>query len=730
MFEKRAWRLANTAFVLLALLTVRIIYWQMIRADELQPLAFPLLAGGLVTGADDELNQRAYQLLQDGGVPVDLSELPQPLVQRMRVMLENITRGSIYDRQGRVLAYDERDAEGEWRRVYNLPEVAPVSGYITGLRLGLTGVERSHNAYLLGLHRVDTQIEQVLKAPVRGSDVILTIDGELQAAAAAALQGRRGAIVILDGQDGAVLAMASAPGYDPNRMIEPEYAASLVAGCDAGACPAPLLNRATQALFVPGSTWKTASLIAGLDSGQLRPGMNFDFGKPRRDPQGRIYYVYEVDGGVIPDPNHEEARLSLEMSYAKSANAAFARIGDEMPAQTLIDYAHRLGMGGEERFPFEIPVTASQLANDEAALTSNNLLRAATAIGQGELQVTPLSMARMALAVVHDGDMPLPYLVDTIRDPNGQERPGLVKGRTLQNLMRPETARQVRSMMELVVTKGYGSRAAVPGLTVGGKTGTAQLGEALVPHAWFLGFAQDGERTVVMAILVENGGEGSQAAAPIFATLAKGALRAARKSVQAPPVTPTPLPPTPIAPAPTAPGVVPTAQITPVPGETTPVAVDEPMQPDIPYKPGQAPFFDEVRASCPEFDEVIIGTGQFGWPSKYQYFSGGKFVENHPGADFGTPVGTQVYAADAGMVIYAGWTSVGYGNTVVIDHGNGFWTLYAHLSQISTTCGAAVDKGQRVAMSGNTGNSSGPHLHFEVRVAAGYVDPLKVLPVP
>lgn len=727
MFEKRAWRLANTAFVLLAVLTVRIIYWQMLRADELQPLSFPQLGVGLGSEADDELNRRAYQLLQDGGVPVDLSELPQPLVQRMRVMLENITRGSIYDRQGNVLAYDERSPEGEWKRVYTLPEAASVTGYITGLRLGLTGVERSHNAFLLGLHRVDTQIEQALKAPVRGSDLALTIDGRLQVAAAAALQGQRGAIVVLDGADGAVLAMVSSPTYDPNRMTDAEYAASLVAGCDSGACPAPLLNRAAQALYVPGSTWKTVPLIAGLDTGRLRPGMNFDFGKARRDAQGKIYYVYEVDGGVIPDPNHQEARLTLEMSYAKSANAAFARIGDEMGAQILIDYAHRLGMGGEERFPFEIPVTASRLANDEAALTGNNLLRAATAIGQGELQATPLGMARIALAVVNDGDMPVPYLVDAIRDPNGEERAGLVKGRRLENIMSAETARQVRSMMELVVTGGYGDRAAVPGLTVGGKTGTAQLGGDLVPHAWFLGFAQDGQRTVVMAILVENGGVGSQVAAPIFALLARDALRAAGSPVSAPAVTPTPLPPTQTS------GAAPTQPappVTPEPGEPTPNVSNLPREPDVPYNPDQTPFFDQVRASCPEYDEIVIGTGQFSWPSVYQYFSGGKFGPNHTGADFGTPVGSPVYAADSGMVIYAGWTSTGYGNVVVIDHGNGYWTLYGHLSQISTVCGAAVNKSQRVAMSGNTGNSSGPHLHFEVRVATGYVDPLKVLPVP
>ena len=130
--------------------------------------------------------------------------------------------------------------------------------------------------------------------------------------------------------------MVSAPGFDPNRLSEAGYVEGLLAGCSGGDCPAPLLNRTVLARYTPGSTWKTIPLIAGLDSGQLSPGMIFDFGRPVNGPNG-IYYLYSVDGGVIPDPNHTEARLSLEMSYAKSANAAFARIGDEMGAAALIE---------------------------------------------------------------------------------------------------------------------------------------------------------------------------------------------------------------------------------------------------------------------------------------------------------------------------------------------------------------------------------------------------------
>lgn len=737
MYEKRIQRLADLILVFFTVLSLRIVYWQFFRAAELAPLSVsPILTGGELIGFDqEELDRRVLELLSSGGVDIDFSGVPQPLVQRTRQLLDTITRGTIYDRSGQVLAYDgyppPADGEAPQRsRIYANPVLAPVTGYTSGLRLGVSGVEYSHNAFLLGLHRFDTQIDRLFKAPIQGSDLILTVDSGLQHAAVQALQGQRGAVVIMDGHSGAVLAMVSAPYVDPNRMNDAAYIESLDLSCTGSDCPAPLLNRAAQALFVPGSTWKTIPLIAGLDTGQLTPGMIFDFGRPRQGPNGP-YYVYAVDGGEIPDPNHTEARLTLELSYARSANAAFARIGDEMGAPTLLEYAHRLGFGPQAEFNFEVPQARTQVASDETALAENNLLRAATAIGQGELLVTPLSMARVALAVVNNGDLPLPYLVEAIRDPNGRVRPGLIKGGLRRGLMKPETAREVKRIMRIAVEQGSGNRAAVPGLTVGGKTGTAQLGNNRPPHAWFMGYAEEGENAVVMVVLIENGGEGSQAAAPVFARLAQPALRAARGEVQTPPL-PAPLPsPTPqpeinVSPQPTAAVVEeqepePTALV-----ENIPV----PMAPDISYHPDARPFFEKVRASCPERAEGAVGSGEFGFPSTYQFLSGGSFRAGHPGLDFGAPIGSPVYAADGGEVIFAGWTSAGYGNAVVIDHGNGFWTLYAHLSQVSTRCGVAIRKGERIGMSGNTGNSTGPHLHFEVRVATGYVDPIEVLPTP
>ncbi len=765
--ERRIGRLGDFILIMLVVLTLRIVYWQLVRGESLQPMAPPAITsgplswllepllgippgpytkpslGGSEVGGtgESELNQQVISILSNSGVPVNLEELPQPVVQRTRDLLAKITRGTIYDRSGRPLAYDdETDPQAKTRR-YNEASLGQLVGYVSGLRIGIAGLEGRYNAYLFGLHRLDAQISRMLRAPIRGSDLVLTIDTPLQQATVQALQGRRGSIVILDGSSGAVLAMASEPGFDPNRMLDPAYTASLDVECSGDDCPAPLLNRATQGRYVPGSTWKTVTLIAGLDSGQLKPGMVFDFGKAINGPNGP-YYVYRVDGGTIPDPNHRENRLTLEMSYAKSANAAFARIGDEMPAQTLIEYANRLGMSeaSAENFPFDTPSLAPQLANDLDTLTSNNLLRASTAIGQGELLETPLGMARVVLAVVNNGNLPLPYLVDAVRDPNGQVTNGPIKGRVLNGLFRPDTAAQVKRMMQIVVKEGSGVRAQVRGLTVGGKTGTAQLANG-APHAWFAGFAEDGQRSIVMVVMVEHGGEGSQTAAPIFASLAPQALQAARQAIQAPPTPPPPATQPPAAPqanATPAPdqnqNPVPTQPGQPAPAPTQAPAASNvappPIEPDILYKPDSTPFYIENGPSCPLRGEPIASTGRFNWPSNYQYLSGGEFRDGHPGLDLGAPDGSPVYAADSGMVVFAGWTGTGYGNTVVIDHGNGFWTLYAHLSQVSIPCGTPVKQGQRVAMSGSTGNSSGQHLHFEVRVSTGYVNPVRVLPVP
>ena len=154
---------------------------------------------------------------------------------------------------------------------------------------------------------------------------------------------------------------------------------------------------------------------------------------------------------------------------------------------------------------------------------SGPFLRASTAIGQGELLASPLNMALVAATVVNHGDLPRPHLIRAIRAPSGSLLHGEPSGAWLAGAMSPPVADQVRAMMLDVVQEGTGVQAAVPGLTVGGKTGTAQVSGAAAPHAWFIGFAQQDQRAIAIAVIVENGGEGSEVAAPIFAEVARAA---------------------------------------------------------------------------------------------------------------------------------------------------------------------------------------------------------------
>ena len=753
--ERRAWNIARVTAILLVLVSLRIIYWQMVRGNELQPVAVNLVqaAGRYASeqGGSTEDTHSAVEFLTGVSTVNELQNLPAPVIQRTMNFLRLIKRGTIYDRNGRVLAQDLPSSEGKIVRYYSEPSLAHAIGYVSGLRTGVTGLELHYNDSLLGLDRPDAQVEQMLNKPITGSDLLLTIDSYIQRAAESALNGKTGSILVLDATSGAVLAMLSEPGFDPNRVLDEAYVTDLLKSCSASpACQAPFLNRAAQALYPPGSTWKTVTLIAALDSGQVTPDFVFDFGEPLQGEAGP-YYIYQVDGASIIDANHREGQLTLEMSYARSANAAFARLGDEMPPDVLIDYAHRFGFGapGDQAIgPADIEFAASQLAQDPGSLYHDNWLRAVTAIGQGELLTSPLNMGMLVLSILNDGDLPVPYLVQAVREPGGKVVDNLPNRQVVEGLMKPITAQQVRDMMITAVDEGTGQKASIPGLIVGGKTGTAQVGGDLPPHSWFAGFAQTDTRGIVVVVLVENGGEGSQVAAPIFARVAQAAFDHMGEPVRE--IVPTPLPmpsatvestqvtgsaPATVLPLPTEsiPQPPPAGQPSDVP-VLAPTAVTTPVSsgilpPDIPRDLSKNDI-TAANPSCADIKDMPQATGEFIWPTPFQALSGGDFRAGHPGLDLSAPPGSAVHAADTGLVVFAGWSGLGYGNVILIDHGNGYQTLYAHLSQISTYCGARVEKGTLIGLSGDSGNSTGPHLHFEVRVPGGYVDPLKVLPVP
>lgn len=510
---RRAWHIASVMIVLLMLLSLRLVYWPLLRTRDLQPVALDALQYADKEGEEVE-------------AALTLQDLPQPVIQRTAQRLATITRGAVYDRNGRVLAYEPAGGDEMPARFYTEPSLAHTIGYVSGLRAGVAGIEYGENESLLGLDRLDGQLSQLVHQPLMGSNIYLTIDSRVQRTAAQALGDRPGAVVALDAHTGAVLAMVSSPRFDPNQVLNEGYIRSLIDSCGgAPDCSTPFLNRATQGLYSPGSTWKTVTLLAALDTGQVTKDTVFDFGEPRQGASG-IYYVYPVDGFEIQDPNHKERKLDLMHAYMVSANAAFARMADEMDPEVLLRYASRFGFsdGVANRPPIEIGASASLVARNPGDLATNNVLRASTGFGQGELLASPLSMALVAATVVNDGDMPSPHLIQAVHSPSGRLLHGESQRDWVSNVVKSSTAQLAREMMIAVVTGGSGGAATVPGLTVGGKTGTAQLDGNQAPHAWFIGFAEQGGRAVAIAVLVEHGGSGAQVAAPIFARVAEAAL--------------------------------------------------------------------------------------------------------------------------------------------------------------------------------------------------------------
>jgi peptidoglycan glycosyltransferase len=414
-------------------------------------------------------------------------------------------RGTIWSADGVALAESPLGPDGRRRREYALPSLAQTIGYVS-LRYGVSGLEEAYNAEMSGA-RSGNPIEQmwheITREHLPGHDLVLTIDTRVQAAAVEALGARAGAVVALDPRTGAVLAMVSTPTYDPNTI---DQTGGALLTDPAG----PLINRATQGQYAPGSVFKTVTAAAALESGQYRPDSSF------RCPSGLV-----VEGFVIacagPPPGTRE--YDFAHAYAWSVNVNFAEIGLALGAPSLVAEARRFGFG--ERIPFDLPVTPSRLLLPGDSF--NDVLLATTAFGQGEIAVTPLQMALVAAAVANGGTVMQPYLVQRVQTAEGSV---LREHQTQrwQQAMRPETAATLRSFMVTAVREGFGGAASVPGVAVGGKTGTAENVPGEPPHAWFTGIAPAEDPSVVVAVVVEHAGQGSSVAAPIAGSVIRAAL--------------------------------------------------------------------------------------------------------------------------------------------------------------------------------------------------------------
>ncbi len=431
-------------------------------------------------------------------------------------------RGRILLRDGTVIARDEVRSDGSRYRVYEGAS-AYLAGYYSPALFGAAGIEAAYDTVLSGQAALnwETWLDGVLHRPRRGNDVILTIDSRLQELGQTLLGDRSGGAIVLDADTGAVLALVSAPGYDPNRLSVPldasdaelENARRYLAELQADG-RGPLLLRPIQGLYVPGSIFKTVTAAAAFEFGVAQPNTIY------RDDGALV-----IDSRVIieqnrPDPNR--VSYTLKEGYGYSLNVVFAQLGLQLGAQRLEQMARSVGFG--ETIPFDLPVAPSQLARSPDFLVSQAGI-AETAFGQGQLLVTPLQMALVATAVVRDGTIPQPYVVEEIRRPDGStvERH---RQTTWRRAFSDATARALRDLMVWSVEHGYAQGARIEGATVGGKTGTAEVGNQ-PPHAWFLGFAEHNGRRIVVAVVIEHGGSGAQVALPVGRALLEAALNGA-----------------------------------------------------------------------------------------------------------------------------------------------------------------------------------------------------------
>jgi len=445
-----------------------------------------------------------------------------------RVAQFTIRRGVIYAADGRTVLARNRARRVGGKTLYfrDYPTrdlFAHVVGYATQVR-SRSGLERSQNDFLTGSNEnlrtvLDTNLDRLRGATVSGNNLVLTVNARLQRVATEALRGQCGAAVVLEPRTGRLLAMVSAPGYDPN-LIERPGGFGQVASSGGPCSPAVrLLNRATNGLYIPGSTFKVVTAAAALDLGRYTIKSTF------RDPgycteYGRPVYNYSDQGTPAG-----YGTVNFLQSLQFSINSVFCNVGIALGAQPIIDFSKGLGFYADP--PLETPSgerAPSGLYRLYEPERPRDVDPGRFAFGQERLLVTPLQMAMVAAAVANGGIVMRPHVVRRVAAPGGttvtETRP-----EALGRAMEPRTAASLVKMMEAAVQSGTGTAAQLPGIRVAGKTGTAETGREGRNTTSFIAFAPVDRPRLAIAVFLENqDGTGGKTAAPIAKTIMQALL--------------------------------------------------------------------------------------------------------------------------------------------------------------------------------------------------------------
>jgi len=411
--------------------------------------------------------------------------------KRLWINEESILRGSILDRDGKILAYSEKK-DKTFKRYYPFGRLySHVIGY-SYREYGKTGLELQYNNILLNINEnaAINEIKNLVSPTTEGNKIKLTIDHELQVKARALLKGKKGSIVAMNPVTGEIYAMVSLPDFDASNLKEDwkEISEDL---------SGPLVNRATQGLYPPGSTFKLITTIAALETTNL-------------DENHNCTGITNINGYNFSDyQGKAHGEIDLKQALIHSCNTYFAEKSILIGKDKIGNIAEKFMINN--KIPFDLPTNNSQFPYKEN-LGETDV--AAAAIGQGKVLVTPLNMALIASGIANGGQIVKPTLIKEIISKNDKT----LKTNTLEILSQGTDAiiaNKVKDMMVDVVKSGTGKNARIKNIKVAGKTGTAENASGK-SHAWFIGFAPADEPKVAVAVILEEeGSTGGKSAAPI-----------------------------------------------------------------------------------------------------------------------------------------------------------------------------------------------------------------------
>ena len=417
-------------------------------------------------------------------------------------------RGTISTYDGTVLAQSVKNDDGTYSRVYPAGDLAShVVGY-TSSKYGTSGIEASYNDTLKGeknFASITDVVNSLSGVGTPGNDVTLSINSQIQQAAQDALANDSGACVVMDPKTGAVLAMASAPTYDAAN-IDQVIADAASSGANSTSS-SELYNRATQALYAPGSTFKIISLACALQEGIATETTMFE-APPSMDIGNAAVTNFE---------KHNYGTISLARATELSSNVVFGQLGVQIGAENLVNYAKLFGFNMD--IDFDLPLATSIMPDAKDMTTWETAWAAAgEPVGESKTtnhpspagpQATVLEMALAGCGIANDGAIMQPYLVDGIYNADGK-RSYTATPKKLSQAVSADTASRVRTALEGVVNNGTGTSAQINGVTVAGKTGTAEHDG--YNDVWFVGMAPSENCNVVVAIVIEKGQSSEYAA--------------------------------------------------------------------------------------------------------------------------------------------------------------------------------------------------------------------------